>query len=233
VPRYFCLAGAIGDRHGRRLAFVSGVLLFALASTGCAISNTLRQLIAARAVQGIGAALLIPQGLSILSASFPEHSRGRAIGTWSAWTSVFTALGPIAGGWVIQVWSWRLIFLLNLPIVLVILALIPRIPESRVSTANGSRASLDVLGAVLATSSFAAIIYALSFAPQCGWIDLRVIWLLLMGFVLFGVFLVSQAKRENAMMPIRLFRSPRFVVANLLVRLSPASVSPHLRGWSI
>jgi MFS family permease len=161
--------GTMGDRYGRRLAFVIGVLLFATASSACAISNTLGEMITARAVQGIGAALLIPQGLSIVSASFPEDSRGGAIGTWSAWTSVFTALGPIAGGWLLEVSSWRLIFLLNLPIVFLILALSPKIPESRAPTVDGSVSSLDLLGAVLATSSFAAIIYALSFAPQFGW----------------------------------------------------------------
>ena len=125
------LGGAIGDRYGRRSAFMWGVALFAVASMGCAAAQSLGQLIAARAIQGIGAALLIPQGLSILSASFPEQERGRAIGTWSAWTTVFAAIGPVVGGWLMQAWSWRLIFLLNLPLVLVIMLLAPRIPESR------------------------------------------------------------------------------------------------------
>ena len=92
------LGGAIGDRYGRRRTFVIGVSLFAVASAGCAASYSLLQLIAARAVQGVGAALLIPQGLSILSASFPEQERGRAIGTWSAWITVFAAIGPVVGG---------------------------------------------------------------------------------------------------------------------------------------
>ncbi len=125
------LGGAIGDRYGRRRTFLWGVALFALASAACAVSLSLGQLIAARGIQGVGAALLVPQGLSILSASFPEEERGRAIGTWSAWITVFAAIGPVAGGWLIQVYSWRLIFLLNLPVVLVIMLLAPRIPESR------------------------------------------------------------------------------------------------------
>jgi EmrB/QacA subfamily drug resistance transporter len=229
----FCAAlllfgGTIGDRYGRRLTFVIGVLLFAIASTACAISHTLGQMIAARAIQGIGAALLIPQGLSILSASFPEDSRGRAIGTWSAWTSVFTALGPIAGGWLLQISSWRLIFLLNLPIVFLILVLIPKIPESRASSIDGSVASLDLLGAVLATSSFAAIVYALSFAPQFGWTDIRVIALFSVGLLLLGGFLHSQATRQNAMMPLRMFRSPRFLVANLMTFFLDGSVGGAL-----
>jgi EmrB/QacA subfamily drug resistance transporter len=215
--------GAIGDRYGRRRAFVSGVIIFALASAACAASQTLAQLIAARGVQGLGAALLVPQGLSILSASFPEAERGHAIGTWSGWTTVFAALGPVAGGWLMQAWSWRLIFLLNLPLVLVILMLAPHIPESR-AAGDGSIGQppsrpLDWLGAALATTSFAAIIYSLSFAPQFGWRSPRVGWLLLFGLVLFGLFMRSQATRPNAMMPLSLFKIPRFLAANLLTLL--------------
>jgi MFS family permease len=213
------LGGAIGDRYGRRLAFAWGVVLFAFASAACAAAVSLGQLIAARAVQGVGAALLIPQGLSILSATFSEEQRGKAIGTWSAWTSVFAAFGPVAGGWLMQVWSWRLIFLLNLPVALLVVLLIPRIPESRAANDDGSAMPLDKLGATLATSSFAAIIYALSFAPQFGWRTARVIWLLIAGLVLLGAFIRSQWNRKNAMMPLELFRIPRFLAANLLTFL--------------
>lgn len=210
------LGGAIGDCYGRRRAYTWGVVLFAIASATCAASISLGQLIAARAVQGVGAALLIPQGLSILSTSFADEERGKAIGTWSAWTSVFAALGPVAGGWLMQVWSWRLIFLLNLPIALVVILLIPRIPESR---ATGQGVALDRLGATLATSSFAALIYALSFAPELGWRSPRVVWLLVAGIGLLAAFLRSQWRRKNAMMPLSLFGIPRFAAANLLTFL--------------
>jgi EmrB/QacA subfamily drug resistance transporter len=213
------LGGAIGDRYGRRRTFIWGVVLFALASAGCAVSLSLGQLIAARAVQGVGAALLVPQGLSILSASFPQNERGHAIGTWSAWTTVFAALGPVAGGWLMQVWSWRLIFLLNLPLVLIILLLAPRIPESRAAGEGIAAQPLDRLGAALATFSFAAIIYALSFAPQLGWRNRQVSGFLLGGLVLLALFLRSQSSRSNAMMPLSLFRIPRFLAANLLTFL--------------
>ena len=212
------LGGAVGDRYGRRRAFIWGVALFALASIACAASYSLGQLIAARAIQGVGAALLIPQGLSILSASFPEQERGRAIGTWSAWITVFAAIGPVVGGWLLQAWSWRLIFLLNLPLVLVILFLVPRIPESR-AMGDGPARPLDHLGAALATLSFAAIIYVLSFAPQLGWQNRLVALPLLCGLVLFAFFLRSQANRPNAMMPLSLFRIPRFLAANVLTFL--------------
>jgi EmrB/QacA subfamily drug resistance transporter len=213
------LGGAIGDRYGRRRTFLWGVSLFALASAACAASLSLGQLIAARAIQGVGAALLVPQGLSILSASFPEEERGHAIGIWSAWTGVFAALGPVVGGWLMQVWSWRLIFLLNLPFVLLIMLLGRRIPESRALSDGSPAQPLDRLGAALATLSFAAIIYALSFASQLGWRNRRVSWPLLGGLVLLGLFLRSQSGRPNAMMPLSLFRVPRFLAANLLTFL--------------
>jgi EmrB/QacA subfamily drug resistance transporter len=212
------LGGAVGDRYGRRRTYVLGVGLFALASLACAASFSLGQLIAARAIQGVGAALLIPQGLPILSASFPEKERGRAIGTWSGWTAVFAAIGPVVGGWLIQAWSWRLIFLLNLPLVLVVLFLSPRIPESR-AKGDGPAPALDHLGAALATLSFAAIVYALSFAPQLGWRNRLVAVPLICGLVLFAFFLRSQANRPNAMMPLSLFRIPRFLAPNVLTFL--------------
>ena len=212
------LGGAIGDHYGPRRTYMCGVGLFALASAGCAASSSLEQLVAARAVQGIGAALLIPQWLSILSASFSGEERGRAIGTWSAWTGVFGAVGPVLGGWLLQAWSWRLIFLLNLPLALLVLALAPRIPESR-GGVDGKTQPLDWLGAALATTGFAAIIYALSLAPEAGWRRLRVLAPLLGGALLLVGFLWSQAGRANAMMPLSLFRIPRFLAANLLTFL--------------
>ncbi len=213
------LGGAIGDRYGRRRTFLWGVALFASASAACAASLSLGQLIVARGIQGVGAAMLIPQGLSILSASFPEEERGKAIGTWSAWTTVFAAIGPVVGGWLIQVYSWRLIFLLNLPVVLVIALLSPRIPESRAGDDGAPAQPLDRLGAALATLSFAAIVYALSFASQLGWKNRWVAWPLVGGLVLLVLFLRSQSNRRNAMMRLSLFRIPRFLAANLLTFL--------------
>src|SRR5262249_45250369 len=131
---------------------------------------------------------------------------------------VFAALGPVVGGWLMQVYSWRLIFLLNLPVAMLIFLLAPRIPESR-ATSDGKSLPLDRLGATLATISFAAIIYALSITPQFGWHDARVFWLLVGGLLLLMAFLRSQVGRKNAMMPLSLFRIPRFFAANLLTLL--------------
>lgn len=213
------LGGALGDRYGRRRAFVWGVAIFALASAACAASQSLGQLVIARSVQGVGAALLVPQGLSILSASFPENERGRAIGTWSAWTSAFTAIGPVAGGWLMQVWSWRLIFLLNIPIAAAVLFLAPKIPESHAAKEGVAAQPLDRIGATLNTLSFGALIYALSFAPELGWRNPRVFSFLVGGLILLAAFLWSQSSRPNAMMPLSLFSIPRFLAANLLTFL--------------
>jgi EmrB/QacA subfamily drug resistance transporter len=213
------LGGAIGDRYGRRRAFAWGVAVFTLASAACAASHTLGQLVFARSIQGIGAALLVPQGLAIISASFPEEERGRAIGLWSAWTSVFVAVGPVAGGWLMQIWNWRLLFLLNLPLALLVFLLVPKIPESTAQIAGEAKRPLDFFGATLNTLSFAAIIYALSFASQIGWRNPRILGLLLGGIVLFVAFLKSQAQNPNAMMPLSLFRISRFSVSNVLTFL--------------
>src|ERR1700678_2283282 len=124
--------GSFGDRFGRRLIFVAGVLIFALASAGCGIASNIHQLIIARSVQGVGAALLVPGSLAIISTSFDEKSRGPAIGTWSGFTAITTAIGPVVGGWLVERASWRWVFFLNLPIAAAVVAIsLWRIPESR------------------------------------------------------------------------------------------------------
>src|SRR5882672_12609974 len=110
------VGGALGDHYGRRRIFAFGVALFALASIGCALARGVEQLIMARAVQGVGAALLVPGSLALISASFPEDQRGRAIGTWSGWTGITAALGPVLGGFLIDHYSWTWAFLINVPL---------------------------------------------------------------------------------------------------------------------
>src|SRR5216110_2083467 len=115
------VGGSLGDHFGRRLAFIIGVCLFAIASAGCGLALNVNQLIAARAVQGVGGALLVPGSLAIISASFDEERRGKAIGTWSGFTAITTAFGPVLGGWLIQNVSWRAVFFINVPLALVVL----------------------------------------------------------------------------------------------------------------
>src|SRR5437588_2967618 len=126
------VGGSLGDHFGRRLAFVTGVCLFAIASVGCGLALNVNQLIAARAVQGVGGALLVPGSLAIIGASFDEERRGQAIGTWSGFTSITAAVGPVLGGWLVQNASWRWVFFINIPVALIVLGLLFwRVPESR------------------------------------------------------------------------------------------------------
>jgi len=153
------VGGSLGDRLGRRRIYASGIVLFAAASTACGLARGVRQLVIARAVQGVGAALLVPGSLAILSASFPEQERGRAIGTWSAASAITTAFGPVLGGWLIEHLSWRWAFFLNLPVAVAVLGLLFwRVPESRDLDATGP---LDWLGAALVTAGLGGIVYGL------------------------------------------------------------------------
>src|SRR5213596_215411 len=143
------VGGSLGDYYGRRRVFLVGVALFAFASACCGFASNIGQLIAARAAQGFGAALLVPGSLAIISSSFPENERGRAIGTWSGFGAITTAIGPVIGGWLIEHVSWRAVFFINMPIaLLVILISLWRVPES----SDPERADLDWLGAAVAAS---------------------------------------------------------------------------------
>ncbi len=157
------LGGALGDRVGRRRVFAAGVALFALASVACGLSPDIHWLIAARVVQGIGGALLVPGSLALLSANFPPDRRGQAIGTWSAFSAAATGGGPVLGGWLIQTLSWRVIFWLNVPLAVATLIICwRRVPESRDPTAP---ARLDLIGAALATLGLGALIFGLIEGP--------------------------------------------------------------------
>src|SRR5512143_807635 len=151
------VGGSMGDRFGRRRIFSLGAALFAIASTWCGVSPSISQLIAARAAQGIGGALLVPGSLAIISASFDEERRGKAIGTWSGFTAITAAIGPVAGGWLIEHVSWRAVFFINLPLALLVLLITHwHVPETRDDEPNGE---LDWLGAGLATAGLGAVVY--------------------------------------------------------------------------
>src|SRR5437870_10712988 len=142
------VGGSLGDHYGRRRIFLVGIALFALASAWCGLAPNIGQLIAARAVQGLGAALLVPGSLAIISSSFPENERGRAIGTWSGFSAITTAIGPVIGGWLIEHGSWRGVFFIDIPIaVLIILISLRRVTESSDKESKG----LDWRGAIVGT----------------------------------------------------------------------------------
>jgi EmrB/QacA subfamily drug resistance transporter len=209
------VGGSLGDRLGRRRVFSAGLLLFALASAGCGLAQTTGQLIAARAVQGVGAAMLVPGSLAIISASFSKERRGRAIGTWSGFTAISAGVGPVFGGWLVEHASWRWIFFINLPLAAVVLAITWwRVPESRDESAGGR---VDVLGAVAATLGLGGVVYGLVEAGGRGFKDASVGGSLAAGVVLLAVFVIIERKRgQRAMMPLALFRSKTFAGANLL-----------------
>ena len=208
------LGGSLGDHFGRRRIYAIGVALFALASIWCGLAPNIGQLIAARAVQGIGGALLVPGSLAIISASFPEEERGRAIGTWSGSTAITTAMGPVIGGWLIDHVSWRAVFFLNLPLALIVLVLVLSfVPESRDKEDSGK---LDIVGAVLATASLTAIVFGLIESSRLGLDSPIVITALSIGAVVFAAFILVEARLRHPMLPLALFRSPNFTGANLL-----------------
>jgi len=211
------VGGSLGDRFGRKRLFAIGIALFTLASLGCGLSPTISVLIFARAVQGIGAALLTPGSLALISASFSGAERGRAIGTWSGFTSITSALGPVLGGWLVQYGSWRLIFFLNGPLAIVVLSiLIWRVPESRAQQTNHH---LDWPGAVLATLGLGALVYGLITSSTVGLGSPEVLLPLGVGILALGAFLIVEARSLAPMLPLPLFRSRTFSGVNLLTLL--------------
>jgi len=203
--------GAIGDRMGRRRVYAAGIALFAAASAACGLAGTVRQLVIARAVQGVGAALLVPGSLAIISASFPVQQRGRAIGTWSGFTAMTAALGPVLGGWLIEHLSWRWVFFINLPLaVLIVVISLARVPESR---DEGMVQRLDGWGAALATVGLCGITFALI---EVGRGAERSLIAGGVGIVALACFFVGESRSSAPMLPLDLFRSRPFSGANLM-----------------
>jgi EmrB/QacA subfamily drug resistance transporter len=197
--------GALGDLFGRRKVFAVGVALFTLASTWCGFAPDIRELILARGVQGIGGALLVPGSLALISANFSEERRGRAIGTWSGFTSITAAIGPVLGGWLIEHGSWRWVFFINVPVGLIVLLLaLSKVPESR---SGDARKRADWPGGLLATVGLGGLVFALI---QSVLIAAVIGTLALMGFLYW------ESHSSSPMVPFGLFRSRNFTGANLL-----------------
>jgi EmrB/QacA subfamily drug resistance transporter len=216
------VGGSAGDRFGRRRVFAIGVGLFAAASVWCGLAGTVEQLIVARAVQGAGGALLVPGSLAIISASFPESVRGKAIGIWSGYTAITAALGPVIGGFLIEHLSWRYAFFINVPFALAVLFLsFKYVPESRRS---GGYARLDWLGAALISIGLGALVYGLIESSSRGWGDAKVITALALAPLAFAGFIFVERRHPSPMLPLRLFGSRNFTGANLLTLLLYAAL---------
>jgi EmrB/QacA subfamily drug resistance transporter len=207
------VGGSLGDLFGRRSLFVTGVAIFAVASTACGIATSIHQLILARSIQGVGAALLVPGSLAIISTSFDEKSRGQAIGTWSGFTAITTAVGPVLGGWLVEHMSWRWAFFVNIPLAATVISIsLWRIPESR----NASAAHLDWAGAILASFGLSGVVYGFIESTDLGWRHPLVIGSLIVGFACLGGFAFVEGHVASPMAPLTLFESRRFTGANLL-----------------
>ena len=217
------VGGSLGDHYGRKRVFLMGVSLFALASIWCGLAPNIEQLIAARAVQGVGGALLIPGSLAIISASFPPEKRGRAIGTWSGFSAITTAIGPVMGGWLIEHVSWRAVFFLNLPLaVTVILISLLHVPESRDKNHSGS---IDWLGAFLATLGLAGLTYGLIESSRLSFFEPSVIFAIFGALAALAGFAFLEGRVKSPMLQLKLFRSRNFTGANLLTLLLYFSLS--------
>jgi EmrB/QacA subfamily drug resistance transporter len=208
------VGGSLGDRLGRRRVFTAGMIIFAIASAACGLAPNVGALIAARSLQGIGAALLVPGSLAIISASFAPAERGKAIGTWAGFGAITGAIGPVMGGWLVESVSWRAVFFINLPVAAITLYLTTRhVPESRDEEATGS---IDWLGAVLITGALAGIVFGLIEAGPNGLGNALVDASLALGVVLAIAFIVVEARSASPMVPLDIFRSRDFTGANLL-----------------
>jgi EmrB/QacA subfamily drug resistance transporter len=208
------VGGSLGDRLGRRRVFSAGVVLFALASIWCGLAPDITVLIVARGIQGVGAALLVPGSLALISANFSRETRGRAIGTWSGFTSIAAGIGPVLGGWLVEKFSWRWIFFINIPLALAVLTIVwLRVPESRDEETKGH---LDWRGAILATIGLGGIVFGLIESETHGLTSRPVILSLALGVASLAAFVFVEARHADPMMPLELFRSRTFTGANLL-----------------
>src|SRR6266540_1250693 len=208
------ISGSLGDRLGRRRTFVVGVIWFAAASAICAIAPNLEVMIAGRVLQGIGGALLTPGSLAILQTTFEHSDRGKAVGAWSGLTSVAAAVGPFVGGGLVDSGSWRLIFLINIPLALVTVPVTLRhVPETRDETATGK---LDLQGAVLATAGLAGLTFGLISAGDRGFGNGLVLATLAIGVVALAVFVDVERRSSHPMLPPGIFANIRFTGANLV-----------------
>ena len=216
LAAFLLLGGGLGDRYGRRKVFTIGVAWFALASVLCAAAPGAPLLIAARALQGVGAALLTPGSLAILQTSFASGDRGAVIGAWSGLTGAASAIGPFIGGWLLNISSWRWIFLINIPLAAGVLAISARhVPESRGPRTGGAGAveRTDWSGGIVAALALGALTYGLIEGPARHWTALPLV-LLLLGLMLMAGFLLMESRKRHPMLPLGLFRSRQFCAAN-------------------
>lgn len=223
LAAFILVGGVLGDRYGRRRVFVIGTVWFALASAACAAAPTATALIAARALQGVGAALLTPGSLAIISAAFAAGDRARAIGAWSGLGGVAAAVGPFLGGWLVDI-SWRWVFLVNLPVAAMVVAIcLTRVPETRGPAAAGP---VDFLGAGLVVAFLSGSTYALTEAGRVGW-TAAVVAIGAAGLLAGVAFAAVERRRADPLVPLGLFGDRVFAVTNLVTVFVYAGLSVY------
>jgi len=241
LASFLLAGGALGDHLGQTRVFNAGVTIFAAASIWCGAASNAPQLIAARTVQGLGAAMFVPGSLALITETFPANERGKAIGTWSAMTSLSTIAGPILGGWLIQAISWRAIFFINIPIAAATLLVLAYAKQS--ASREGNARPIDWTGTLLITAALAALTYALIEAPahrnRIGVSDYGAVAVSLAALV---VFIIHERRVANPIVPPAMFRSRSFTAANVLTLLLYTALSSimfllpynliQLRGYS-
>jgi EmrB/QacA subfamily drug resistance transporter len=216
LSAFLLIGGSLGDHYGRRRIFLLGVSVFTIGSAACGLAANISQLIVARGIQGVGAALLIPGSLAIISSSFSEKDRGPAIGTWSAFSAVTTAIGPVMGGWLIEHLSWRAVFFINVPIAVIVTVVTARYIKENSAPEH---TPLDWLGAGLAAAGLGSLVYGLIESSRVGFRQSSVLLVFVAAAILLTFFFVREARTRYPMLPLRLFRSPTFAGANLLTFL--------------
>jgi len=207
------VGGSLGDLFGERRVFTIGVVAFGVTSVLCALAWDGTSLILARGLQGVAGALLTPAALATITSVFSGEERGAAIGTWTAWTGIAFVIGPLVGGWLVSVASWRSIFLINPPLVAVTLALL--LAALGKQEARATRARVDFSGGILCVLGLSGPVFALIEAPKRGFGDPLILATLLGGIALFALFLAWESRTAQPMLPLRLFRRRNFSVANI------------------
>ena len=207
------VGGSLGDVYGERRIFALGVGGFGVASLFCALAPTIELLVAARALQGVFGALLMPSSLAVIVMAFTPDERGAAIGSWTAWSGVATVVGPFVGGWLVDAASWRWIFAINVPFVIATLVLVRIAIPAR--EPGAVKRSVDWAGAALCAVGLAGPVYALIRQPDVGWSSPQVLVPLLGGVAVFALFVLHEARTRDPMLPLGLFRRRNFTVANL------------------
>jgi EmrB/QacA subfamily drug resistance transporter len=209
------IGGSLGDLFGERRVFALGVAGFGVTSLLCALAPSIGFLIAARALQGVAGALLTPSSLAVIVATFPEQERGPAIGTWTAFGGIAAVIGPLCGGLLLQVASWRWVFLINIPLVIACVTLILAVIPRAAPRGEGSGRTVDVLGGVLCALGLGGPVFALIEQPRLGWSSPGVFLPLIAGALLLVAFLVHEARTRDPMLPLGLFARRNFAIGNI------------------